>query len=136
MIPSREILELRDEWRLRSDVIEKDYTLGWMLAAIAANAELENSWVFKGGTCLRKCYYGTYRFSEDLDFTVIEGGPEEPAELVRIFDDIATWLYDHSGIQLEVDDRASVVSKTVADTRRQSAGSAFAALRRRRPRRR
>lgn len=106
MIPSREILALRDEWRLRSDVIEKDYTLGWILAAIAANAELANSWVFKGGTCLRKCYYETYRFSEDLDFTVIEGGPEEPAELVRIFGDIATWLYDHSGIQLEVDDRA------------------------------
>lgn len=106
MIPSREILELRDEWRLRSDVIDKDYTLGWMLAATAANAELANSWVFKGGTCLRKCYHETYRFSEDLDFTVIEGGPEEPAELARIFGDIATWLYDHSGIQLEVDNRA------------------------------
>jgi predicted nucleotidyltransferase component of viral defense system len=24
---------------------------------------------FKGGTCLRKCYFGDYRFSEDLDFT-------------------------------------------------------------------
>jgi len=26
--------------------------------------------VFKGGTCLRKCYFGDYRFSEDLDFTL------------------------------------------------------------------
>jgi predicted nucleotidyltransferase component of viral defense system len=24
---------------------------------------------FKGGTCLRKCYFADYRFSEDLDFT-------------------------------------------------------------------
>jgi hypothetical protein len=31
--------------------------------------------VFKGGTCLKKCYLETFRFSEDLDFTVIEGGP-------------------------------------------------------------
>ena len=29
-----------------------------------------NSWVFKGGTCLKKCYFETYRFSEDLDFTL------------------------------------------------------------------
>ncbi|WP_353616855.1 nucleotidyl transferase AbiEii/AbiGii toxin family protein [Cytophaga sp. FL35] len=25
--------------------------------------------MFKGGTCLRKCYFPDYRFSEDLDFT-------------------------------------------------------------------
>ncbi|WP_134089972.1 nucleotidyl transferase AbiEii/AbiGii toxin family protein [Olivibacter sp. XZL3] len=27
--------------------------------------------IFKGGTCLRKCYIPDYRFSEDLDFTSI-----------------------------------------------------------------
>lgn len=31
--------------------------------------------MFKGGTCLKKCYIETYRFSEDLDFTVLPGGP-------------------------------------------------------------
>ncbi len=36
-------------------------------------------WVFKGGTCLKKCYIETYRFSEDLDFTVLPGGPFRPA---------------------------------------------------------
>jgi len=106
VIPAREVLDLRNEWQLRGDVIEKDYTLGWMLAAIAANDELAETWVFKGGTCLRKCYFETYRFSEDLDFTVINGGPEEPEDLVPIFGDIASWLYDHSGIQLEVDHRS------------------------------
>ncbi|HEY0410225.1 MAG TPA: nucleotidyl transferase AbiEii/AbiGii toxin family protein [Candidatus Dormibacteraeota bacterium] len=39
----------------------------------------------KGGTCLRKCYYETYRFSEDLDFTLVGHGPETPEELVPIF---------------------------------------------------
>ena len=39
---------------------------------------------FKNGTCLRKCYYETYRFSEDLDFTVL-GGPEAPEDLAPIF---------------------------------------------------
>ena len=28
-----------------------------------------NNFLFKGGTCLTKCYLGYYRFSEDLDFT-------------------------------------------------------------------
>lgn len=28
--------------------------------------------VFKGGTCIKKCYYDDYRFSEDLDFTLLD----------------------------------------------------------------
>jgi len=42
---------------------------------------LSQSWVFKGGTCLKKCYIETYRFSEDLDFTVLPGGPFRPDEV-------------------------------------------------------
>jgi len=59
--------------------------------------------VFKGGTCLRKCYYETYRFSEDLDFTVVDGGPEEPEDLLPILTRIADWLRDQSGIEIAVD---------------------------------
>lgn len=73
MIPLRQVLDLRAEWQLRADVIEKDYVLGWLLAAIASTDQLAGTWVFKGGTCLRKCYFETYRFSEDLDFTVTGG---------------------------------------------------------------
>jgi predicted nucleotidyltransferase component of viral defense system len=43
---------------------------------------LRDAWVFKGGTCLKKCFVETYRFSEDLDFTVRENGPLEPAALL------------------------------------------------------
>lgn len=103
MIPHAEILALRGEWSLRADVIEKDYMLGWMLAAIAAAPELSETWVFKGGTCLRKCFYETYRFSEDLDFTVIEGGPETPEELAPIFEGVGDWLRDQIGVEIVVD---------------------------------
>jgi len=41
-----------------------------MLAGIYAHEELAESWIFKGGTCLKKCFFETYRFSEDLDFTL------------------------------------------------------------------
>jgi predicted nucleotidyltransferase component of viral defense system len=51
-------------------VVEKDYVLGWILAGMYGHEELAESWVFKGGTCLKKCYFETYRFSEDLDFTL------------------------------------------------------------------
>jgi len=78
VIPSREILDLRAEWSLDPGIIEKDYVLGWLLAGIATQPLLAQSWVFKGGTCLRKCYYETYRFSEDLDFTIVNSGPEAP----------------------------------------------------------
>lgn len=105
MIPAREILELRDrEWSQDAGVIEKDYVLGWLLAGIAAHPQLVSTWMFKGGTCLRKCYYETYRFSEDLDFTVVNGGPETPDDLVPISRAVGDWLREESGIELVVDD--------------------------------
>jgi len=111
MIPHAEVLALRGEWSLRADVIEKDYVLGWMLAAIAAAPELSETWVFKGGTCLRKCFYETYRFSEDLDFTVIEGGPETAEDLVPIFEGVADWLRDQIGLEIVVDANSFVQHK-------------------------
>ncbi len=47
-------MELAREFGLAAQVIEKDYTLGWLLAGIAAHPEIGQSWVFKGGTCLKK----------------------------------------------------------------------------------
>lgn len=50
-------------------VIEKDYALSYILAGIASHSYLKNNLVFKGGTALKKIYFGDYRFSEDLDFS-------------------------------------------------------------------
>jgi predicted nucleotidyltransferase component of viral defense system len=103
VVPAREILDLRTEWSLDAGVIEKDYVLGWLLADIANHARLSQTWVFKGGTCLRKCYYETYRFSEDLDFTVVDG-PETPEELAPIFREIGGWMQEVAGIDLLVEE--------------------------------
>lgn len=112
MIPHREILALRAEWSLRADVIEKDWALGWVLAGIAAHPQLA-TWVFKGGTCLRKSYYETYRFSEDLDFTVVSNGPDEPEQVTTIFREISTWLADNAGLELSIDDRSFVTRRNL-----------------------
>jgi predicted nucleotidyltransferase component of viral defense system len=54
--------------------------------------------VFKGGTCLKKCYIETYRFSEDLDFTVLPGGPIAEAELRPVLERMLARVADESGI--------------------------------------
>jgi predicted nucleotidyltransferase component of viral defense system len=106
VIPRRELDDLRGEWSLDIGVVEKDYVRGWLFAGIAAHPELAATWMFKGGTCLRKCYYETFRFSEDLDFTLIRAGSEEPSDLQRIFAEIGEWLQEAAGIELVLDDNA------------------------------
>ena len=69
MIPKAEIAALAAEEELLATTVDKDYVLGWLLHGIAVHPRLAR-WVFKGGTCLKKCFFETYRFSEDLDFTV------------------------------------------------------------------
>lgn len=103
MIDRAEILELAGELSLRPEVVEKDYVLGWMLAGIARDDVLGKSWVFKGGTCLKKCFFETYRFSEDLDFTVIDAAQLDYDFLNERFKQIGAWLYDEIGIEVPVD---------------------------------
>ena len=53
-------------------VIEKDYALSYILAGLAAQAALRETLIFKGGTALKKLFFGDYRFSEDLDYSTIK----------------------------------------------------------------
>jgi predicted nucleotidyltransferase component of viral defense system len=91
MIDRRELLALAEAVSLQPRVIEKDYVLGWILAGINAHAALTGTWIFKGGTCLKKCYFETYRFSEDLDFTVADAAQIDQAFLTKSFTEIAAW---------------------------------------------
>lgn len=88
---------------LAPEVVEKDYVLGWVLAGIYADERLARNWVFKGGTCLKKCYFETYRFSEDLDFTVLDPVHLEEGFLKAAFGDVARWVLDASGVELPVE---------------------------------
>ncbi len=69
MIGEAELRRQAARWGIDPMVADLDYSLGWFIAALyGANKDME-SVLFKGGACLRKCYFGDYRFSEDLDFT-------------------------------------------------------------------
>ena len=67
--------EARQRLGMPWEVLERDYLLSWVLAGISRVPVLQDTLVFKGGTALRKCYFGDYRFSEDLDFSGLEGVP-------------------------------------------------------------
>lgn len=57
------------------EVLERDYLLSWIIAGVARTDALRDGLVFKGGTALKKCFFGRYRFSEDLDFTALPDAP-------------------------------------------------------------
>lgn len=92
MIDSREILEAASSFSLLPSIIEKDYVLGWILAGIDAHEQLSETWIFKGGTCLKKCYFETYRFSEDLDFTLRDENHLHEEFLRPVFEEVITWV--------------------------------------------
>ena len=79
----RQIEERRTRLNIPWNTLEQDFVLSWVLAGISHRKILRDSLVFKGGTALKKIYFGTYRFSEDLDFTLIKSLSEE-----EIYDEI------------------------------------------------
>ena len=97
MIPKPRIMALAEHQRLPPTTIQKDYVLGWFLQAITAHPVL-GTWVFKGGTCLKKCFFDTYRFSEDLDFTIPNEKEVSVETLMTALGDAASWVEDRCGI--------------------------------------
>jgi predicted nucleotidyltransferase component of viral defense system len=100
LIDRREILDAAAQTSLTPHVVEKDYVLGWMLAGISRHGEIADKWIFKGGTCLKKCFFETYRFSEDLDFTLRDARQIDEAFLKRIFAEIGERIHDETGIEI------------------------------------
>ncbi len=63
--------EERKKLNVSWNALEQDYVLSWVLMGISSIPELNQNLAFKGGTALKKYYFGEYRFSEDLDFSYI-----------------------------------------------------------------
>src|ERR1022692_760041 len=101
MIPQRNLSLLANRLakdggrRIPESVLERDYCLAWFLAALA-QSDLKSMLGFKGGTALKRCYFGDYRFSEDLDFTLIE--PIAFEELMKRLDSVYAAVREASGI--------------------------------------
>ena len=85
MIPQRNLALLSNRLargggrRIPEAVLERDYCLAWFLIGLS-RTPLRERLAFKGGTALKRCYFGDYRFSEDLDFTLVA---EVPFDVIR-----------------------------------------------------
>jgi len=73
MIPKEMIEWLSQKLEIENNsLVEKDLYLQSLLLSLAKSEYFSKNFVFKGGTCLIKTYFGYYRFSEDLDFTWVD----------------------------------------------------------------
>ena len=102
MISLEDLRSLAVEWGIADNIAEKNYVIGWVLWGIGQDKDVSHKWIFKGGTCLKKCYLETYRFSEDLDFTVLEDGPLDPDKIKPIIKRILDRVHDESGINFSL----------------------------------
>ena len=100
MINSAEISKLAHKLGLGDRTIEKDYVLTWVLHAIA-NSPLQNQMAFKGGTAIKKIYLPEYRFSEDLDFTLLDLEITNAA-LESSIASLSRWLGENANLALEI----------------------------------
>jgi predicted nucleotidyltransferase component of viral defense system len=106
MIPHRNISLLANRLaksggrRFSEEVLERDYCLAWFLSALA-ESDLKAALAFKGGTALKRCYFGDYRFSEDLDFTLTE--PVSFEALIQRLEPVYASLRQQSGITFAFD---------------------------------
>lgn len=101
MIKPKEIQQKAREVGVRDQQIEKDYVLSWILCGIAQHAVLAKSIVFKGGTVLKKIYFEDYRFSEDLDFTLVDDNISND-KLFNWFKETFEYIREEANIPLEI----------------------------------
>ncbi len=81
----------------------KHYILSWILKGIAQHEQLSKTIVFKGGTVLKKIYFEDYRFSEDLDFTLIHNELSNE-QIFEWFRETFEFIKEEANIPLEIID--------------------------------
>lgn len=73
MISGLEIREFARRNGIPESTVERDYAQNWLLASLSKEFKM----ALKGGTGIKKAYIGNYRFSDDLDFTLIEDAKQK-----------------------------------------------------------
>ena len=101
MLKGRDIQTIAGKAKIRDTQIEKDYVITWLLGGIAQNDLLYKSLIFKGGTVLKKAYFADYRFSEDLDFTLVNTALTNE-DITAAFRQSLEWVSEESGMQFQL----------------------------------
>lgn len=113
MIHAKEINAVAAKNKLKDTQIEKDYILSWILLGIVGNELLSKQLVFKGGTVLKKIYFPDYRFSEDLDFTLLDEKITNE-ELLHEFEKVYVFVKEEANITLQFGEANTHISGSLA----------------------
>ena len=100
MIRQAEIQQYARKVGVRDIQIEKDYILTWILFGISKQEQLSKVLAFKGGTVIKKVYIEDYRYSEDLDFTLLTDDLTNE-ELFSDFEKVFEFVKEESNIRLQ-----------------------------------
>lgn len=73
------------------------------MQGVAQHEQLSKTIVFKGGTVLKKIYFDDYRFSEDLDFTLLNNEITNE-QIFAWFKEIFEYVLEEANIHLEIID--------------------------------
>lgn len=108
MIQPKEINKVATANRVNDRQIEKDYVLSWILFAISKNEILNKVLVFKGGTVLKKAYFEDYRFSEDLDFTLIDENVTNE-QIKTEFNNLFDFIKEETNMDMRIDENKWII---------------------------
>lgn len=81
MLHRNQLTKLADDHDVDAKTVERDYVLTHVMAGISRQDGRQDL-VFKGGTALRLCFFDDYRYSADLDFSLVNGMTQERAVAV------------------------------------------------------
>jgi len=82
MTTKGQITKIASEHGVDAKVVERDYVLAHVVALVSAHDE-GKTLVFKGGTSLRLLHFDDYRYSADLDYSVVKGNEAKALDLIE-----------------------------------------------------
>jgi predicted nucleotidyltransferase component of viral defense system len=82
MITRAQITKIASAEGVDARTIERDYVLAHVVALIARH-DPRGCLALKGGASLRLLHYGDYRYSADLDYSIVEGTSGGALEIIR-----------------------------------------------------
>ena len=111
MIQGKTFQKLSRRIGIRAETLERDYVMNLILDAFAHCPSTQNSFFFKGGCCVHKCfsqhtfdsknpqlsYFLNGRFSSDIDLTVT---PDmmSTEKLMQAFNEVKEYVYHRHGL--------------------------------------
>jgi predicted nucleotidyltransferase component of viral defense system len=103
MIDKPEIDAMAAQLDVHTSNVQRDYAFGWLLSGLFQPSNpLSQQLILKGGNCFRKAYFENARYSNDIDFGVVQ--EVDPNILMQAVRDASNYARGRSGIEFFVDE--------------------------------